>query len=430
MYDILSVYLENGLRVVIHKIPYVRTIACGIWVKQGSKHENDENNGLSHLIEHLSINIKNDNNPKFQKLVGEVVSEGVVYNAGTMKETTSYFFTGLSNMLEKCLQALSSIVIDNKNFTEELVENEKKVVSQETISFYSSFNQIKERTSQALWGNVGIGRIIVGNLENIKKAKCEDLVKIIESSYTPENSTLVVVGGVDYQKTLDIIEENFSSWKDVDTRLYKEIVDSEPGIYFNSKGEGKSTAVSIGFRTPGYMDKDRMNIDIIAKMLGDTSLESRLVQEIRMKRGLAYNLGGFTSYYENYGTLGFTAVCANESVGEVVKIMMEEFEKVKAKGFTEKEINRAKKIIETTTLLSLDDLTSQLKFLGRSCSNGQFFSLEQEIRNIKKVSSEAINKTVEEIFIEEKMGLAAIGSCNVDELVSLLKFNCEMGGIV
>jgi len=423
MYDILNVYLENGLRVVMHKIPHIRTMACGVWIKQGSKHENDENNGLSHLVEHLMINIENDSNPRFKNLINEVSSEGIVYNAGTTKETTSYFFTGLSNMLEKCIETLSTIVIDNKTFSNKLIENEKKVVSQETISFYSSFNQIIERTSQALWGNVGVGRIIVGNIDNINHAKVNDLENIIKNSYTPENATLVVVGGIDYQKTLDIIEENFSRWKDTETRNYKEIVDSEPGIYFNTGGGGKSTVISIGFRAPSYMDIERPNIDIISKILGDTSLESRLVQEVRMKKGLAYNIGAFTNFYENRGTLGFTAVCSSESVNEVVKIMMDEFHKVKTKGFTEKEINRVKKVLETRTLLDLDDLTSQLKFLGKCSSNGQLFSLEQEIRNINKINSESLHKTVQEMFAEEKMGLAAIGNCDIDNVISLLKFN-------
>lgn len=407
----------------MHKIPYVRTMACGVWVRQGSKHESDDNNGLSHLLEHLMINIDNSNNPKFQCLINEAISEGIVYNAGTTKETTSYYFAGLSTMLQKCIETLASIVIDNKIFSSSLIENEKKVVSQEAISFYSAFNQIKERTSQALWGNVGIGRIIVGSLENINNATPNDIEEIIKSAYTPENSTIVVVGGIDYQNTLEMIDENFSRWQDLNTRDYKEIVDSVPGIYFNSAGAGKSTVISIGFRTSSYMDAERGNIDMIAKILGGAGLESRLVQEIRMKRGLAYSIGGFASNYENRGTLGFSAVCSNDSVAEVVEIMMNEFHKVREEGFTDKEINRAKKVLETTTLLELDDLTSQLKFLGKGSSNGQLFSLEQEIRNIKKINRESLHKSVEDIFTEEKMGLATIGNCNVDELISLLKFN-------
>lgn len=423
MYDILNVYLENGLRVIIHRIPHVRTMSCGIWIRQGSKHEDEKTNGLSHLIEHLMINIENTNNPSFQKNIADVSSEGVVYNASTTKEHTSFYFNGLSRTLEKCLKSLSSMVIGNKTFSHDLIENEKKVVVQEAISFYSSFNQIIERSSQSLWGNSDVGRIIVGDIENVKSAKKEDLEKIIQETYTPENSTLVVIGGVDYQKTLDIIEENFAHWEDNETRQYKEIVDSDPGIYFNSTNNGKNSVLSVCFRTPSYMDSNRNNLDIMSKIIGDSSLESRLVQEIRMKRGLAYNIGSFASLYENRGTLGFTAVCAHESVNEVIKIMIDEFVKVKEKGFTDDEINRAKRILETRRLLDLDNVASQLKFLGKCVSYGQMFSLEQEIRNIQRLNKEKIHMTVQDILREENMGLAAIGNFKIDDAVQLLKFS-------
>ena len=423
MYDILSVYLENGLSVVMHKIPYARTMACGVWVKQGSKYESEEESGLSHLIEHLMINIENKNNKKFRNLISKVASEGVSYNAGTTKETTSYYFTGLSNMLEKCIETLGTIVIDNKTFSEDLLENEKKVVVQEAISFYSSFNQIKERTSQSLWGNVGVGRIIVGNIDNVNNCNISKIENMINETYTPENSTLIVVGGIDYDETLRIVEKNFSRWKDNDTRKYKEIVDSDPGIYFNSTGTGKSTAVSIGFRSPGYTDSERLNVEIISKILGDVSFESRLVQEIRMKRGLAYTIGGFTNFYNERGTIGFTAVCSNDKVQEVVKIMIDEFRKVKANGFEEKEIERVKKVLETKTLLDLDNLQSQLNFLGRLSASNKLFSLEQEIRSIKRVCNKDVFGTLNDLMLDEKMGLAVIGNCDVDEIVQLLKIN-------
>lgn len=423
MYDILTVYLENGLRVIMHRIPYVRTMACGVWINQGCMHEDDSTNGLSHLLEHLMINKENTNNPKLQELIYEVSNEGVVYNAGTTKENTLYYFTGLSRTLEKCLETLSTMIIDNKSFSEDLFENEKKVVVQEAIAYYSSFNQIKERSSQALWGNTGVGRVIVGRIDNVQNAKAEDVERIINEAYTPENATLVVIGGIDYHKTLDIITENFSRWQDKETRQYKEIVESEPGIYFNMSKTGRSSAVSICFRIPSYTDADRNNIEVISKVLGDPGLESRLVQEIRLKRGLAYTIGSFNSFYGNRGTLGFTAVCQHDSVNEVIAIMMEEFNRAKEKGLTDEEITRAKRKLETKTLLDLDSMVSQLKFLGKCSSYGHLFSLEQEVRNIQRLEKNKIQLTLRDIFKEENMGLAAIGNFDIDNIVPMLTFN-------
>lgn len=421
MYDVLNVYLENGLRVIMHRIPHIKTVSCGIWVKQGSKYEDDQSNGLSHLLEHLMINPDNDMNPNFQNLIKEISSEGIVYNAGTTKESTSYYMYGLAKNLEKCLKTLSSIVTQNKTFSATLFENEKKIVTQETISFFSSFNQIKERTSQALWGNMDVGRTIVGNIDNVKNAKLEDIEKILIESYTPENSTLIVLGGIDYYQTLDMIEENFSCWKDSETRPYKETVESAPGIYFNSTNNGENSVVSVGFRIPGYRDVDRLHIEAMSQILGSPALESRLTQEIRMKRGLAYTLGAFTNSYENRGSLGFTSVCAHKHVPEVIKIMIDEFQKAKNYGFSDEEINKARKILETNTLFDIDNLTAHLKFLGKCSTYGQLFSLEQELRNIEKIRKDSIQKITNDIFTEDNMGLAAIGNFNIDETIDFLK---------
>lgn len=423
MYDILNLYLENGLRVIMHKIPHIRTMASGIWVRQGSKHEDDNNNGLSHLLEHLIINVDNKNNQRFQKLISELSYEGVVYNAGTTKENTFFHFSGLSKNLEKCIETLAEMVINNRDFPEELVENEKKVVTQEAIMFYSSFNQIKERTSQALYGNMGVGRTIVGSIDNIKNATNENLKKILEERYTPENCTLVVIGGINYEKALDFIVNNFSSWEDKDSKEYKDIVESEAGIFFNSINNGQNSVLSVGFRTGSFASKDRTNTEIISKIIGEAGLESRLVKEIRVKRGLAYTLGSFTSFYEKRGCLGLTVACAHESVNEVINVISNEINKIKVEGFTDEEVDRAKKILETRTLLDLDNILAQLKFLGKCTSYGHLFSLEQEIRSIKKVKKKDLNCIANELFVNDNMGLAAIGNFDIDKAVQLLKIS-------
>jgi predicted Zn-dependent peptidase len=395
-------------------------MSCGVWVKQGSKHENENTSGLSHLVEHLMVNNASENN-YYRNIIDEITSYGVVYNAGTTKETTSYYFTGLSNMLDKCISALATIIIDNRNFKLENLENEKKVVIQEATSFYSSFNQIKERTSQAIWGDVGVGKIIVGDIEKVKSSRIEQLQNIINSSYTPENSCIVVVGDIDYTKTLSMIEESFSRWSDHETAHYEEVVDSETGIYYNAN-KTSNAVISVGFRAPSNKDKDRFNIEVISKILGDSSLESRLVKEIRVKRGLAYNVGSFVSLYENRGTIGFSVVCSNNSVNEVIKIMVEEFNHVKQTGFRDEEIERAKKILETRTILDINDLTAHLKFLAKHAVSGQVFSLEHDIRQIKKIKKENVTKVMNEYMIEDNLAFAGIGNFDIDEVANLLKF--------
>jgi len=419
----LNVYLENGLRVVMHRIPKIKTVACGVWVKQGSKHEGDSNNGLSHLTEHLMIHFENDMNPNFQKLINEVRSEGVKYNAGTTKEYTYYYLTGLAENVGKCVKTLSSIVTENTTFPPMLLEREKKVVEQECVSFYSSFNQIKERTSQALWGNIGVGKTIVGPIDNVRKADLSQIEEIVQGAYTPENSVMVIVGDIDYYKTLEMIEESFGEWEDKKTRYYEEVVDAEPGIYYNKGNGGKSTVVSIGFRTPGYMDNARVYIEVISQILGDTSLESRLVKAIRVDKGLSYNLGAFANFYENRGTFAFTAVTGKESVEEVVKTSVNEFNMALEHGFTEEEMEKAKRVLKTSKLLEIGDLTSQLRFIGKCATYGHLYSLEQELRTIEKVELSTLNRILRELLRVENMSIAIIGECDIDKVIPLLSLN-------
>lgn len=247
VYDVLNAYLENGLKIILHKIPEVKTVSCGLWVKQGSSYESDEFNGLSHLAEHLLMNAEDVINEQYKYLIAEITDNGVMYNAATTKEYTCFHFTGLANTLETCICALAHIAMKNRNFENENFENEKKVVLQEATGFYSSFQQIKERTSQALWGNMGTGKIIMGNMNNIREATPEQIKGLVRRAYVPENTSIVVIGNIEYMHVLELIEREFSCWEDVKKETEEEAVDSTPGIYIN-KGSGvKYRVLSIGF---------------------------------------------------------------------------------------------------------------------------------------------------------------------------------------
>jgi len=418
MYELMNVYLENGLKVVLHKVPSAKTVACGVWVKQGSRYEDEETSGLSHLLEHLIITSKNnDTNDNF---LDEITSKGIMYNATTMKEYTSYYFSGILQNLELCLSTLSKLIIDFGSISDEIFENEKKIVEREAIGYYSSFKQIGERSSQALWGNAGIGRIIVGEVDNIKRTTKSEIVDLYNKRYTPENSTLVVVGGFEYNEVLSIIKSHFSRWKDRPTFKIEESINKDPGIYLNTQDGGENSILSVCFRLPPFGSPDRNDIEVMALILGDGGVKSRLAKEIRMKRGLAYIINSFESFYEDRGMLGFASVCAHSTVKEVAKLMMEEFVKCREHGFTEAEIEGAKNKLITKRILGLENVSDHLKYLGKCACYNSMFSLEQEIRNINLVNAESLNKVLNEILTESNMGLAAIGDFDVDELLEVV----------
>lgn len=419
MYDVLNAYLENGLKVVLHRISGTRTVACGLWVRQGSSYETDENNGLSHLIEHLLVNPENTYNKDYKKMIQKVTSEGVVYNAATTKEYTCFHFTGLTNSLEDSLKCLSNIAKDNRQFPEEFLENEKKVVLQEAMSFYSSFQQIKERTSQAIWGNTGTGKIIMGNMKTVAEATADGIHNLIENSYIPENAVVVVIGNIDYEKTLSLVEKYFVDWQDRFCCRKEEIVESLPGMYLN-KGSGSNAVISVGFRGPAYQSKNRIPIEMAVRIAGMSNLDSRMVQAIRVQRGLSYNLGAFSSFYNKRGTIGFMSVCSKDKALEVAKVTMDVLQEIKEKGFKEEEIEREKRIMETAMLLSIENITEHLRNVGRCAMLGRSFFVENEIRQIKNIQKQQLDECMREILDENLMGVAVIGDVNTDKLIDTL----------
>lgn len=419
VYDVLNAYLENGLKIVIHKISEVKTVACGLWIKLGSSYEIDDNNGLSHLAEHLLMNQNDVENEEYKRIISDITDNGVYYNAATTKEYTCYYFTGLKSTIDDSLNALSQIAMKNREFNEDAFENEKKVVLQEAVSFYSSFQQIKERTSQALWGNMGTGKIIMGNLNNIENATKSQVLELINKAYVPENAILTIVGNVDYTDILQKIENKFGIWDDVKVGLEERNVESEPGIYIN-KGSGNSTVLSIGFRAPGYGTANRLAVEMMVRILGSGSLQSRIVTEIRGKRGLAYNVGGFASFFEKRGTIGFTVVCDKNRSIETAKVLSDVIIQAREHGFNEDEIIREKHVMETNMILAIDNITEHLKYIGRCSSMDKNFYIENEIRLIRNIQKEYVDRAAKQLLCDLNMGVAVIGSSNAERLLETI----------
>lgn len=419
VYDVLNAYLENGLKIVIHKISEVKTVACGLWIKLGSSYETDDNNGLSHLAEHLLMNQNDVENEEYKRIISDITDNGVYYNAATTKEYTCYYFTGLKSTIDDSLNALSQIAMKNREFNEDAFENEKKVVLQEAVSFYSSFQQIKERTSQALWGNMGTGKIIMGNLNNIENATKSQVLELINKAYVPENAILTIVGNVDYTDILQKIENKFGIWDDVKVGLEERNVESESGIYIN-KGSGNSTVLSIGFRAPGYGTANRLAVEMMVRILGSGSLQSRIVTEIRGKRGLAYNVGGFASFFEKRGTIGFTVVCDKNRSIETAKVLSDVIIQAREHGFNEDEIIREKHVMETNMILAIDNITEHLKYIGRCSSMDKNFYIENEIRLIRNIQKEYVDRAAKQLLCDLNMGVAVIGSSNAERLLETI----------
>ncbi|GFN37220.1 M16 family metallopeptidase [Keratinibaculum paraultunense] len=421
MNEVLSFYLENGLQVLLHKIPNIKMIATGMWIKQGSKNENDDVNGISHFTEHMVFNRNNRYNKDVGKNFQKLNDFGVTYNATTTKEYTYYHFKGLKESLEICLNTIKSIIVNNNKFDKEVFVNERKVIYQEASSYYASFNQIVECINQAIYGNYSIGRPILGTLDNINDIKLEDVEKLVSNTYTPENSILILIGDINYDESTKLIKSIFGDWEDTSTIKVNESIVDTPGVYYKKTSNTPNSVLSLGFKVKNDSIEDVLISKLLVKILADPIMSQRITHEIRQKRGIAYNVGGFVTEYENFSTLAISVVCKHEDVTEATNVIIEEIIRLLENGINEEEFNRSKMSLITEKNLDFNNISKKLIYFGKYASYNQLYFLENTIRKIKKIQLEDVIKRSRSILRYNNLGLAMIGNTDIEAVVDTLE---------
>lgn len=420
MFSISTSCLDNGLKVLLRRIPEQRTVSCGIWVNQGGKNETVEDNGISHLVEHLMFKIKCKNSlVSMSNSIEDLNRIGSKYNAVTTKDYTGYYIDGLRKDITKILEVLSYIVVNKEPVEVNDLENEKQIILREVEGYLTYSKQIGERVGQALWGEDGFGQIVIGSPDTIKNIDKNMVDSLIQKAYVPENCVLVVVGGFEFGEIEKDINKLFGSWEDKPQNTKDPIIQNGQGIYINDSFGGNRSTIGIGFSTYPCTDKRSKYCEVLKDILVRPG--SRLFNELREKRGLVYSLSGFSAAFSLVGDIGFTFTANNDKIQEIIKICMEELKYLKKNGIDEAIIRNVKKVKETEILYSIESTSAQLKTIGASAIRGSLFLLEDELRILDKVNKGNLTKIVDEVISTENLGVAILGNVNVDDIIPILQ---------
>ena len=418
MFDILSYYLENGMRVMLHKEPGIKLITIGVIINQGSMNESNETNGISHFLEHMIVNLSCQNQDTLD-LFEELHEHGADYNAITDKAMTSYYISGFASGLKTYLKLLKQIVYHHRSFSDEAITNEKKIVERELVSYYASLNQISDRAIQALYGSKSVGRIIVGSKENLNAFTIDEILSVLSDTYIAENSALVIFGDFDYSQAVQLIDEHFSDIPDNITKQYHETVTSTPSIYYNSNYNGENAVLTLCFRN--MIDSCKNDaLDIVLSGLCNPTLTKRAAFILRNETGLSYNVGGFYRAIKNYIGYGITSVFKAENAPEVLKVLIESINVLKKDGFSEKETGIIKKNVLKDRLYTNSNIQRQSDQLIRMAVSPYVYSPDNEIRKIERLELDQLNSLLNDLLNSNRMGLACIGRCDIDAMIKVL----------
>lgn len=403
--------LKNGLRVIAIPMPSFESSTVMVGVGAGSRYETKLNNGISHFLEHMAFK-GTKKRPTAMNISSLIDGIGGEFNAFTSKESTVYFVKSQATHAELCLDVLSDM-LQNSLLKKEEIEKERGVILEE-INLYEDTpaRKIGDIYESLLYGDTPMGWDIAGEKEIIKKISRNDFLSYMGSLYSPSNMVVVVAGGIDTDKTMNLVDKYFGEMRSFDTLKYKKTDDKQtkPGILVRQK-QTEQVHIAMGFRTVPLTHPDHYVLSVLASILGG-GMSSRLFHEIREKRGLAYYVRTSSEHYQDVGNLVSTAGLDPKRIEEGIKVMVDEYGKIKgSKPATEKELKKAKEYIKGHLVLELEDSRAVSGFYAaQELLERKIETPEEVIEEIDKITLTDVTKAAKKYLVQKNLNLAVIGN--------------------
>lgn len=399
--------LDNGVRIVMEKIDYVRSASIGIWVNVGSHNENEETNGLSHFIEHMLF--KGTKNRKANEIAEEIDSIGGQINAFTSKECTCFYVKVLDENIKESMDILTDMFF-NSLFSQEEIEKEISVVIEEIKMYEDSPEDIvHDKLSEIIFNESPMAYNILGTEKNLKTFNRDKVKNYMDENYSPSNTVISIAGNFNEDKFIELAESKFSSWKN------KEV----SKIYKKSNYQRKVTGINkdleqlhmcIGNITFGRHDKNYHSLLVLNNLFGGT-MSSRIFQEVRENKGLVYSIYSFVSNYSETGIFSIYAGMSHEQVEDALRTILMEMVSIKNGNISEEEFQRAKQQIKGNYILSLESTSSRMSAIGRrELLYNEILYPDEVIEAINNVKIEDVLDVAEDLFDIDNLSITFTGN--------------------
>ncbi|MBI5968361.1 MAG: insulinase family protein [Deltaproteobacteria bacterium] len=398
--------LENGILVITEEIPHVHSISVGIWIKAGSRDERRGENGISHFIEHMLF--KGTKRRSAHQIAKEIDAVGGVLNAFTSKEYSSFYAKILAEHLPLALDLLFDLFL-NSLFSAEEIEKERQVIVQEINMIEDTPDEyIHDLFSQSFWPRHPLGFPIFGRLETISRMNRTKLMEFFHQHYLDALPIIVAAGNLKHESLLRPVQETLGRIKPRGKKRKTSPPCPHPHILVKNK-KLEQVHLLLGTQGPSAIHPQRYAFSLLNTILGG-GMSSRLFQEIREKRGLAYSVYSFLSSFMDSGMLGVYVGTGDSTLSRVLQLILREMKKLAGDSLRPKELRAAKEQLKGNLLLSLESVESRM---GRLAKNelyfNRFVSTEEIIEGIEKVRAEEICALAHKTFQSDSLSLTVLG---------------------
>jgi len=403
--------LSNGIRVVMEHIPFVRSVAIGVYVHSGSRHETADVNGISHFIEHMLF--KGTAKRTAKNIADEMDAIGGQMNAYTAKDYTCFYARVLDEHVDIALDVLSDMYL-NPKFDEGDIKKEINVVLEEiSMRDDSPDDLVHDILQRGVWKGHALGRDIAGTAKTVKSFNQDVLKEYYRNRYTAEN-TIISVAGNFGGDIIERLEARFGGrFAARQNRQGQSPCPTKGAKYQRARvlmeKDVEQLHLCLGFEGIPYKSKDSYALSALLTFFG-SGMSSRLYQRIREKHGLVYSVYSYGTSSVDTGLVMIYAALNPESYARVMELIVDEIKGLSSNRITEDHLYKVKQQLKSNYLLSLESSNSRMASLGRGLLlRGEITPPDEIIKKIDDISTEQIQTLVEGVFDLDRMSLAAVG---------------------
>ncbi|MGB9660495.1 MAG: M16 family metallopeptidase [Moorellaceae bacterium] len=401
-----KITLSNGIRVVSEAMPYVHSVAVGVWVRAGSRHESEENHGVSHFLEHLLF--KGTEKRNARDIAEALESVGGVLNAFTTKEFTCFYTRVLSEHLDLAIDVLSDMLF-NSRFQVEDIEKEKRVILEEIKMYEDSPDEmVHDLFAQTVWPGHPLGRAILGTYSSVESLDRERICSYYRDYYNGQNIVLAVAGKFQTAELEDKLEKAFGRQELPGSEVVYWAPRERAAISINVKD---TEQIQICLGTPGLAQDhpDIYALQALNNILGG-GISSRLFQLIREEQALAYSVYSYHVGYVDSGLFTVYAGTSPANARQVIRLILEQLASIKNEGVTEQELKRTKDQIRGNLLLGQENVSQGMSRLGKTeLSFGRVITVEEMMERLNRVTVEDVQRVARTLFSPEQISLTTLG---------------------
>ncbi len=405
--DVIKTTLDNGLVIVSEKMPHVRSVSFGLFLRSGSRHESEEQHGLTHFIEHALF--KGTQKRSAAQIAVESDTLGGHLDAFTGREIVGFHNKVLDQHLPRGFELIADLVT-GPGFDPAELEKERNVIIEEIKMVEDTPDDIIfDIFSENFYPNHPLGRPILGTRDSLAHFNADVARSYYEGIYRPENFLIAAAGNLEHEQLIDLAEKHFGDLKPGRSGLKTAIPETAFPIVLRHKRELEQSHLVIGVPCGSAVSDDRYTTNLLTVILGG-GMSSRLFQSIREEYGLVYTIFSSVSAFRDCGYVSIYAGTSTEQLGETLEATMEELRAIKEGSVSEEELECNKDQLKASLMLNLESTSSRMSSLAQQeMSFGRFISPGELISHVDAVTSQDLQRVANSIFRPEAMAVTVLG---------------------